>query len=543
MRRSARVARRSLPADVRAAIKSGHVPRFRDWRRLAVGKLTQGERVCRFIETQIPVPEGPRVGRAMRLLPFQEAFILALFDGPERARKAILSVGRKSGKTALVSSLMLAFMFMEGLCARNSRINSAALSREQAALVYNYMAKSIMLSARLAAFSKITASGKRIIALNTGIEYHALAAEAGKAMGLSPAVVVGDEWGQVVGPTHPFIDAILTSQGAHEAPLAIVISTQAPSDADWLSLQIDDAIRNPAADVVCHLYAAPADCPVDSPKAWAQACPALGEFRSRKDVELLALQAARLPVAEASFRNLILNQRVALESLWLAPQIWKLNGAAPDLEIFRDGRTVAAGLDLSQRNDLTACVLAAKDDSGAVHLLPYVFTPLQGIHERELRDRVPYSAWVTSGHLVAVPGATLDYEWLFQWLRVRLDDLKIRVDVCAFDRWRINEAKGAAERAGFVVGIWQEVGQGFQSMTPRVEHFESLLLQSRIRHGAHPLLNMAASCAIAIKDAAGNRKLDKSRSTQRIDPIVAALMGAGVFMVSAPAFDVAALIA
>src|SRR5262245_23843393 len=181
------------------------------------------------------------VGEAMQLLAFQEAFILALFDGEHRARKAILSVGRKSGKTALVSSLLLAFMFMEALTSRNSRINSAALSREQAALVYNYMAKSIQLSRRLTTFSKITASGRRIIALNTGIEYHALAAEAGRAMGLSPAVVVGDEWGQVVGPTHPFIDALLTSQGAHETPLAIVISTQAPSDADWLSLQIDDA--------------------------------------------------------------------------------------------------------------------------------------------------------------------------------------------------------------------------------------------------------------------------------------------------------------
>jgi phage terminase large subunit-like protein len=534
---------RTLPPVVRSAIKSGHVPRFRDWRRMPTAKLSLGERVCRFIETQIPVPEGPWVGRPMRLLPFQEAFVLSLFDGHARARKAILSVGRKSGKTALVSSLMLAFMFAEGLCSRNSRINSAALSRDQAGLVYNFMAKSIMLSARLAAFSKITASGKRIIALNTGIEYHALAAEAGKAMGLSPAVVVGDEWGQIVGPTHPFIDAILTSQGAHTAPLAIVISTQAPSDADWLSLQIDDAIRNPAPDVVCHLYSADPALAVADPRGWAQACPALGEFRSRKDVELLAQQATRLPVAEASFRNLILNQRVALESLWLAPAIWKAGNDQPDPAVFRDGRTVAAGLDLSQRNDLTACVLAAKDDAGAVHLLPFAFTPLQGIRERELRDRVPYTAWVTSGHLIAVPGAVIDYEWLFAWLRQRLDDLKIRVDVCAFDRWRIVEAKGAAERAGFVVNTWSEVGQGYQSMSPRVEHFESLLLQSRVRHGAHPLLNMAAASAIAVKDPAGNRKLDKARSTQRIDPIVAAVMAAGVFMVRAPAFDVGALIA
>jgi phage terminase large subunit-like protein len=150
---------------------------------------------------------------------------------------------------------------------------------------------------------------------------------------------------------------------------------------------------------------------------------------------------------------------------------------------------------------------------------------------------------VSSGHLIAVPGATIDYDYLFQWLRIRLDDLGIRIDVVAFDRWRIAEAKSAAERNGFVVNTWSDVGQGYQSMSPRVEHFETLLLQSKIRHGAHPLLNMAASNAIAIKDAAGNRKLDKAKSTQRIDPLVAAVMAAGVFMVTAPAFDVQALIA
>jgi phage terminase large subunit-like protein len=533
----------NLPVAVRSAIKSGHVPRFRDWRALPTPQLTQGERVCRFIETQIPVPEGPLVGRAMALLPFQEAFILALFDGPERARKAILSVGRKSGKTALVSALLLAFMFMKALTSRNSRINSAALSREQASLVFNYMAKSIQLSERLTALSNITASGKRIVALKTGVEYHALAAEAGKAMGLSPAVVVGDEWGQVVGPTHPFIDALLTSQGAHDSPLQIVISTQAPSDADWLSLQIDDAIRNPSPEVVCHLYAADDGCAVDDPRQWAKACPALGAFRSRQDVELQAQQARRIPVLEASFRNLLLNQRVALESLWLAPAVWKQCSELPEPAIFRDGRTVSAGLDLSQRNDLTACVLAAQDDQGSVHLLPFVFTPERGIAERELRDRAPYQAWVSSGHLIAVPGATIDYDFLFQWLRIRLDDMGIRVDVCAFDRWRIVEAKSAAERNGFVVNIWSEVGQGFQSMSPRVEHFESLLLQSRIRHGAHPLLNMAAANAIAVKDAAGNRKLDKAKSTQRIDPLVAAVMAVGAHMVQTPTFDVRAYIA
>ena len=54
----------------------------------------------------------------------------------------------------------------------------------------------------------------------------------------------------------------------------------------------------------------------------------------------------------------------------------------------------------------------------------------------------------------------------------------------------------------------------------------ALLLKRQIRHGRHPLLTMAAANAIGVPDPAGNIKMDKSKSTQRIDPLVAAVMAA-----------------
>ena len=71
---------------------------------------------------------------------------------------------------------------------------------------------------------------------------------------------------------------------------------------------------------------------------------------------------------------------------------------------------------------------------------------------------------------------------------------------------------------------WHAVGQGFKDFSPRLESFEVKLLEGKIRHGAHPLLNMAAANAIAVTDPAGSKKIDKSKSTQRIDPLVAAVM-------------------
>jgi phage terminase large subunit-like protein len=192
------------------------------------------------------------------------------------------------------------------------------------------------------------------------------------------------------------------------------------------------------------------------------------------------------------------------------------------------------------RNDLTAVVLSAKDDDGDIHLLPFVFAPETGMKERELRDKAPYTSWVEQGFLVAVPGATLDYDWLCEYLKLQLTTLGITLASVNFDRWRINELKSSAARVGFAQEAeWVEVGQGYVGFSPRIEHFETYLLQGKMRHGAHPLLNMSAANAIVVRDPAGNRKIDKSKSTQRIDPLVAAVMSVGAFMSVEAEFDVA----
>lgn len=101
---------------------------------------------------------------------------------------------------------------------------SGAMSRDQAALVFNLASKMVQLSPKLGAIVRIVPSGKRLLGLNLNTEYRALAADGKTAHGLSPILAILDETGQVRGPQSDFIDAIVTSQGAHEAPLLIVIA-------------------------------------------------------------------------------------------------------------------------------------------------------------------------------------------------------------------------------------------------------------------------------------------------------------------------------
>ena len=504
--------------------------------------MTRGEKVIAFIETYCKVPEGKDVGKPVVLAEFQKKFILDIYDNPHGTRRAILGIARKNGKSALIAGIMLASII--GPEAQlNSQVVSGSNSRDQAALVFNLACKMIQLNPALQDKARIIPSGKKIIGLSKNVEYKALAADGTTAHGLSPVLAIIDECGQVKGPTTPFLEAILTSQGAHENPLQIFISTSSASEADFFSAMINDAIVSDDKRVVCHVYKADEGCDLMDREQWVKANPALGLFRSESDLEEQLKQASRLPAMEASARNLLLNQIISLDTIWLAPTIWRENGGQPDLDVFRRNGAYV-GLDLSQKNDLTAAVLASQDEDGVVHLLPLAFTPLVGLEDRARRDRNPYDAWVRKGQMVAVDGATIDYDWVSQYLAQFCNERQIEVNAILFDRWRAPEFFAACDRQGFAPYAEKvAIGQGYQSMTPIIEAFETALLQKKIRHGLHPVLNMGASSAIRVQDAAGGSKLDKTRASNKIDGLVAAVMAAhGILAKTEQEFDIAALV-
>ena len=485
-------------------------------------KLTRAGRVMAFIERYCVAPEGEHVGKPIKLLPFQRRFIVDVYDNPAGTRRAYLSIGRKNAKSALTAMLVLAHLVGPEMRA-NSQIVSGARSRDQAALIYQLAEKMVMMSAALRSVVRIIPSAKRLIGLPGNTEFRALSAEAGTAHGLSPALAILDEVGQVHGPSDAFIDAIQTAQGAHADPLLIAISTQAPGDADLFSVWLDDAARANDARIVSHVYAAPPELAIDDEAGWRAANPALGHFRSLAEIKEAAVRALRMPSFEATFRNLYLNQRIALESLFIAPAVWRENEKPVDAALFRDGRPVTCGIDLSATTDLTAAVFATRDNAGNVQLLPFVFTPEGTAAERAKADRAPYVQFIKQGSLIAVPGKVVNYEWVAQYLKSTAEGM--RLTRVAFDRWRIEEFKRHATAASFAAGAeWLSFGQGFQSMSPALNNVETLLLEGKLHHGGHPLLRMGAAGAVVARDPAGNRKLDKLRAKARIDALVAAVM-------------------
>jgi phage terminase large subunit-like protein len=480
--------------------------------------VTRGEKVIAFIHRFCRIPEGALVGKPVVLEPFQRKFILDVYDNPKITRRAYLSIARKNGKSALIGCILLAHIAGPE-AVLNSQVVSGALSRDQAALVFNLMVKIINMSPELAERIRVVPSSKKLIGLGKNVEFKALSADGRTNQGLSPVVALIDEIGQVKGSSSPFVDAIVTAQGAHASPLLLAISTQAALDSDLFSIWIDDAKND--AQTVCHVYEAPKDADLMDETAWKAANPALGVFLSVDDIKKQAEMACRMPSFENTFRNLKLNQRVESTSPFISEKTWDENGGNAEDDAFYEN-PVYGGLDLSSRNDLTALVLVTF--SGKWHIKSYFWTPEKGLKDRSDRDKAPYDVWSKKGLIKATPGASIDYE------DVARDIMDItagmNVHAIAFDQWRFDILKKELDRLGNELPF-VPFGQSFKFMSPAIDLLESRFLNNQIQHGNNPVLRMCMHNCRIEKDSSGNRKLSKSKSTGRIDGMVAMAMAFG----------------
>lgn len=485
----------------------------------------ESEKIIRFVRDFCFVPEGKHIGKRFVLMDWQKEEIRRIYDNPANTRRAILSFGRKNGKTALAALLMLAHLC--GPKVRpNSQLFSAAQSREQAGIIFSLAAKIVRMSPDLSNYVQIRDTAKELLCPQQGTKYRALSAEASTAYGLSPAFIVHDELGRVRGERSELYEALETATGAQEDPLSIIISTQAPTDVDLLSKLIDDALAGRDPRTVVSLYSAPLEDDPFELETIRKANPALGVFLNETEVMGMAADAKRIPSRENEYRNLILNQRVEVSSPFLSKQLWMSCGSAPRAI---DEVEVYGGLDLSETKDLTALVLIGQVD-GVWQVHPTFWLPKAGLMEKSRADRVPYDTWERQGHLTTAPGRSVDYEYVAEWLTGTLR--RYRVKKIAFDRWNFKHLRPWLVKAGLddrtVDEKFEEFGQGFQSMSPALRDLEAAVLNQKIAHGNHPVLTMCALNSVVHRDPANNRKLVKHRSPGRIDGMIALTMAIGV---------------
>ena len=186
-----------------------------------------------------------------------------------------------------------------------------------------------------------------------------------------------------------------------------------------------------------------------------------------------------------------------------------------------EGRDCYAGLDLSSTGDITAFVLMfpPRDEDEKYIVLPYFWVPEETIPQRVKAASVPYDVWERQGFIQATEGNVIHYDFIEHFI----EELgkKYHILEIAFDRWGAVQMVQDLEGMGFTVVPF---GQGFKDMSPPSKEFYKILMEGKMIHGGNPVLRWMAGNVVIDTDPAGNIKVTKAKSKEKIDGIVAAIM-------------------
>lgn len=493
-------------------------------RRLSSAAARRGDLVADWIERFCCHVKGELAGRPLHLEQWQRRWVQEVFgpvgrDGRRRTRTALLGVARKQGKSTLAAAVALYLLFADD--EPGAEVYSAAADRDQARAVFDVARHMVEASPALNRHAKVCRSWIEVP--STQSLYRVLSADARRHHGLNPHGVVIDELHAQ--PNRELYDVLTSGQGARRQPLTVAITT-AGYDRQSICYELYEYGRRlesgVAVDPSWHFrwYGADADADWQDPKVWAQANPNLGVSVDLKFLQTEMATAAQQPARQNAARRLYLNQWTQASSRWLDLDVWDAAAGIVD-ERRLHGRRCHGGLDLAVSTDVAAlCWHFPPDDDDGVHEAVWRFwVPEGGLDRLVQRTAGQAAVWAREGWLTVTDGAVIDYQSVLD--TIDRDARQFDVVDVAYDRWGATHLVQMLQDSGMQV---VQMGQGFASMSPPAKEWARLVTAGLYRHGGNPAMRWMVDNCVVRQDPAGNIKPDKSRSVEKIDGVVAAVM-------------------
>lgn len=484
------------------------------------------EEANRFIKftRKLTLDKGIK-GKNIELLVFQFEICTDILcvkrrsDNLRRFREAHINIPRKNGKSFIIALIITYLYFFKTEYGAEYIIT--ANTTKQASLLYDSI-KHFIDESPLKKKCKITDSKKMIYRKDENSYLRVLSSDAKNADSYADFVFCLDEIHEA--PDQKLYDKLKTGQGIFDEPLGITITT-ASSGENPLNLETElykysKAIESGEYKDDSFYYAifeATDKCDIMDESEWFKSNPALGKFRKYEDLKNLALRAVQSKIREASFRRLFLNQHVSSEQdNAINMMLWKQCLRSYKYEEIKQLPSWC-GLDLSSSQDITAFVqVFYNEEKDKFIVYPHLFTPKGTLFDREERDKVPYRMWSEQGYINALDSNFINFRQLHGFIKSTENIRQI-----LFDRWGSPATQSELEKDFDVIGF----GQGFRSMSPVINEFENLLIDGRIEIVDNPVFNWMAKNVVAVLDDAGNIKYSKAKSKNKIDGIIAMLMG------------------
>lgn len=487
----------------------------------------KADRAVKFIQN-LKHTKGKWDGKKFMLLPWQEQIVRDIFgivraDGKRQFLTAYVEIPKKQGKSELAAAIALYLLYADGEA--SAEVYGAACDRNQASIVFDVAKQMVMKSPALMKRSKIAAATKRIVNYSNAGFYQVLSAETGTKHGLNVSGLVFDEIHAQ--PNRKLYDVLTKGSGdAREQPLFFIITT-AGTDKQSICYELHtkalDIMNGRKNDSTFYpvVYGLEEGDDWNDEANWYKANPSLGHTIAIERVREAYKNALENPAEENVFKQLRLNMWTNSTVVWIPEHIYDKGNSPVDIDSLA-GRDCYAGLDLASTSDITAFVLVfpPRSEDEKYIVLPFFWLPEDTLELRCRRDHVLYDVWERQGYIHTTEGNVIHYGFIERFI----EDLgkKYHIKEIAYDRWNATQMVQNLEDEGFTMVPF---GQGFKDMSPPSKELYKLLMEGSIIHGGNPVLKWMAQNVVMRQDPAGNIKPDKERSVEKIDGIVALIMG------------------
>lgn len=487
--------------------------------------------------------KGEWANKPIELLDWQVFVLANIFgwkrrDGTRRFREVYIEVPRKNGKSTILAGIGLYGLVADG--EPGAEIYSAACTKDQAKIVWD---EAVAMRSKSESLSKkIQDYRTALTVLATNSKFLPLASEDSTLDGLNIHIALIDELHEH--PTRALYDVLDTATGSRRNPLLFTITTAGVSRNSicwsqhiYAQKVLESNLRDDGSDAFFG-YIACLDkvegkedyLPWDDEEQWAKCNPSLGVSVKIDDLRRKAAKAKETPSALNTFLRKHLNVWTQQETRYLPMDKWEqCSGIEEDADPMKEriaalerlkGKGCFCGLDLSTTTDISAFVQVFRD-GGKVILVPWFWIPGDNIDKRVKRDKVPYDVWVREGFVHTTPGNVIDYDFIRQ--RIKSLGEQYLIQEIAFDPYNATQIVAQLKEGdGFNMVLHR---QGDISMNMPTKELLRLTMTGDIVHLGNPVLRWMADNLVVIEGATGLVKPDKEKSVEKIDGIVAAIMG------------------
>ncbi|CYV37496.1 terminase large subunit [Streptococcus suis] len=487
----------------------------------------KADRAVTFINN-LSHTKGKWAGKRFDLLPWQEQIVRDLFgivkeDGNRQFLTAYIEIPKKNGKSELAAAIALYLLYADNEA--SAEVYGAACDRNQVSIVFDVAKQMVQMSRPLEKRSKIMGATKRIVNYSNAGFYQVLSAETGTKHGLNVSGLVFDEIHAQ--PNRHLYDVLTKGSGdAREQPLFFIITTAGTDRTSIcyeLHTKVLDILNGRKKDTSFYpvVYGLSDEDDWNDEANWRRANPSLGHTIGIDRVREAYQQALDNPAEENVFKQLRLNMWTSSSVAWIPEHVYAKGNDPIQYENLK-GRSCYAGLDLSSTSDITAFVLVfpPRFEEENYIVLPYFWLPEDTLELRCRRDHVLYDVWERQGYIKTTEGNVVHYGFIEKFI----EDLSeiYHIKEIAYDRWNATQMVQNLEGMGLTMVPF---GQGYKDMSPPSKELYKLMMEGKIQHGGHPVLKWMGQNVVMRQDPAGNIKPDKEKSVEKIDGIVALIMG------------------